>query len=140
MIGHGIGIPCNHSLHAEHVGQKRHQFEGLGAQTFGAGLPSGIAVEQMRVVSFDGAAAGTGRHDHVIEVLERDDDLPGQVTGVGAVTGIVGRLTAAGLGGRDLDRAAGVFQQFHGGEADRRAEYVHQTGHEQADTRLGGTG
>ena len=54
------------------------------------------------------------------------------------VAGIIGRLTAAGLGARHLDRAAGLFEQLDRSEADAGPEQIDQTRHQQRDARRTG--
>jgi hypothetical protein len=43
-------------------------------------------------------------------------------------------LAAARLGARDLDRAAGLFEQFHGGKTDCRPEQIDKARYKQRHT------
>ena len=79
------------------------------------------------------AAAGARGGDHCVVAFEGLDDLGGDCPGRGAVAGIVGRLAAADLQGRDLDRAAGLLKELYGGETDRGPEQVDQAGDEERD-------
>jgi hypothetical protein len=51
--------------------------------------------------------------------------------GVTEVARIVGRLAAAGLGARHLDRAAGALQQRDRGKADARPKQIDETSNQQ---------
>ncbi len=81
------------------------------------------------------SGAGAGGGDDVIIAGEGGDDTDGEIAGGFAVAGVVGGLAAAGLGARDLDDAAGGFQQGDAGETDGRAVQVHQASDEEGDSR-----
>src|SRR5438270_5889072 len=85
-------------------------------------------------MDFDHAGAGAGRRDDIVVAGESGDDLARDRLRVRLDAGIVSGLTAASLR-RHLDRAAGLFQQFDGGEADARPEQIDKAGHQERDAR-----
>ena len=87
----------------------------------------------MRQVVLQHATTGTRRHDDVIVAAKRVENPRGKVARRGAVAGIVGGLTAAGLRAWYFDLTSGLFQQPDRREADRRSMQVDQTGDEQRD-------
>ena len=92
---------------------------------------SGSLLEQLRQMLGQHAAAGARRNDDVVVRLEGLDDGSGDGLGGRPVAGVEGRLPAAGLAGRHLDRAARLLEQTDGGEADAGTEEVDEAGHEQ---------
>ena len=118
---------------AQHVDQERHQLVAAAGQVLGPRLHRRIVVEQAGIVMAQHAAARARGRDHGVVAFEGLDDLGRDRPRRGAVAGIVGRLAAADLQGRDLDRAAGVLEELYGGETDRGPEQVDQAGDEERD-------
>ena len=81
------------------------------------------------------SGAGARRCDDIVKALECLDDLPGDILGIGTVTGIIRRLAAADLRIRNLDDAAGALQELYGRETDRWAEEINEAGDEEADAQ-----
>ena len=133
VIGDGAVEARRHAGNAAHVREERDQLVGPRRQRLGALLHRGVIGEQRRVVLADHAGAGAAGRHHIVVGLEGGDDPRGDGAGIGAIAGIVGRLAAAGLRPRHLDRAAGLLQQLDGGKADRRPEQIDEAGDEQAD-------
>ncbi len=82
----------------------------------------------------DHPRAGTGRGNDVVITGKRIKHLQGNRRGVTAVTRIVGRLAATRLGARNLDRAAGLLEQFDGRKTDCRPEQIDKARHKQRHT------
>ena len=118
-----------HLVHAAHIDEKRHQLVGAGRQFLRLCEDRRLIREHLGVMDFDHAGAGAGRRDDIVVAGESGDDLARDRLRVRLVAGIVSGLTAAGLR-RHLDRAAGLFQQFDGGEADARPEQIDKAGHQ----------
>ena len=133
MIGHGAVEPGGNLVDAQYVDQEGDQLVAARRQILGAGLEGGIVVEQCRIVMRQHSTAGARRRHHGVVTFEGVDHLPRDRPRRGTIAGIVGRLAAADLQGRHLDRAAGVFQQLDRGEAYGRANEIDQTGDEQGD-------
>ena len=136
MIGARRAKRAADFLDAEHIGQKTDQLEGLGGEAPSALAEPRIVGEQFGVMLDHHAGAGAGRRDDIIERLERRHHLQREGAGARLVAGVKGRLAATGLR-RNLDMAPAVLQQFDGGEADRRAEQIDQTGGEQRGAGAG---
>ena len=112
----------------------------LGGKLNRARLPSRIGIEQLGEVFGQHSAAGTGRDDDVVVRFENGDELAGDRFRPEAVAAVEGRLAAAGLRPRHLDRAAGAFKELDRGETYRGSKQVDEAGDEQANARLSGHG
>jgi hypothetical protein len=122
---------------APYVHQEGDQLVGPAGQVGGGRAPRRIVLEQGRIVLLDHRGAGARRRDDMVVAGEGVDHPSRNRLGVGPVTRIVGRLPAAGLQGRDFDRAAGLLEQLDGREAHAGAEEIDQAGHEEPHPGLG---
>ena len=120
-------------LHFQHVSQKTDQLIAPPRQILRALLPARVGGEEPRIMHPQHAGTRAGRRDHVIVLFKGSDDASRQGARVFEVAAVIGRLTATGLGLRDLDLAAGLLQQLDGSKADIRAPQIDETSHEQAD-------
>jgi hypothetical protein len=140
VIGDAAVITGLDRLDAHHVHQERHQFVTAAGEVLGPGLHGRIVIEQARIVMTEHPGAGPRRCHHGVVVVERRDHLRRDRSSRGAVSAIVGRLAAADLQGRHLDRAAGSFKQLDRGETDRRPEQIDEAGNEKRNAARTGTG
>ena len=133
MIGDTAVKLRRHRLHAQLIGEKRHQLERFGGERLGARTPGGIVREECGIMMFDHAGAGAGRRHHGVEIFESFNHLAGDGCGIAAVARIMRRLAATGLRTRRFDHAAGILEQLDRGEADAGAKQINQAGDEQAN-------
>ena len=131
-------MASRHLLDPAHVGQEAHQLVGLCSEPLRARLPVRLVGEKRRIMLLDHAGAGAGGRDHIVVAFEGGDHAFRDRRGVTLVAGIVGGLAAAGLRLRHFHAASRVLQQLQRREADRGAEKVDETGHEEADPWGGG--
>ncbi|VTR67152.1 hypothetical protein DESC_590068 [Desulfosarcina cetonica] len=83
--------------HAQDVHEKFGQFEGLGGHGRGPRPPGRFIGKQLGVVMAHHGHAGARRTDDAGCIFEDFDEVPGRLAGRVPVTGIEGRLAAAGL-------------------------------------------
>ncbi len=137
MVGHGAIPLCRNRAHAADVDEKRDELPGARGEILCTWQISRIVGEQLWVMPAYHAGAGSGRDDDVVIISERLDDLDCDRLRVGAVARIIRRLPTTGLGARNLDRAAGLFEEPNGSKADGRPKQIHKTTREQRYTHLG---
>ncbi len=130
MIGRAALPARRHPGHAADIDEERDQLMGPRCQLLGHCPHRRLVGEQLGIMHMHHAGAGTRRRNDVIIPGKGRDDLPGDPFGVGPIARIIGRLAAAGLGARHLDRAAGRFQQGNRGKADTRSEQINEAGHQ----------
>ncbi len=97
VIGDRAPIGSAHILDPKHIHQKLAQFEAALPDRPGAVAPADILGKQLRVVVLDHADARPRRaHDH-LGILEYSDEPFGRRLRRPAISGVEGRLSAAGL-------------------------------------------
>src|SRR5579864_9587071 len=82
----------------------------------------------------DHAPARPRRHDDVVELFELAQCLLSEITRDAALTRVVGRLPAAGLGRRHHDFETRTLNQLDDRKTDLRTHQVNETGDEQTDS------
>jgi len=134
VIGHAAFETAGYAVELRVVDEKIGELARLCGKCRHAPAHGRIVGEEIGVVRADHAAAGAGRRDQEVAILEFGDDLRRECACVLAIAAIVGRLAAAGLRRGNDDRCARRFEQAESGEANRRAHQVDEAGDEQTDT------
>ncbi len=137
VIGHGSVERRRDLLHPAHVDEERHEFVDLLRKCLGTATPLRPFFEEFRIVQLEHAPARARGGDDVVVALESRDHLFSDRARILAVSGIVGRLAAAGLRRRNLNVTPRRLDQLDGGKADARAKKVHEACDEQGHPRPG---
>ena len=130
--------PGGDLAHAEHIGEEARQLMGAIGKRLRPCVPVGAGGEQPGIVLAQHPGAGPGRRDDVVEGFERLDGAFRDGPRIAGIAAVVGRLSAARLGGGHADGATRVLEQLHRREPDGGTEEIDETGDEQADPRAGG--
>ena len=135
VIGDLAGEVARHAVELEHREEKVCQLIRARGEALDALQRGGVVAKQLRVVGAHHAAAGAGGGDDVVEALELVEHLARQCDGRGAVARVVGRLAAASLCLRHIDRAAAVLEQADRREGDAGFHEVGEAGDEEGDAQ-----
>src|SRR5688572_28337129 len=134
VIGHRLRERRRHPVPLRHVAQELRQLIGLVGQRARTRGERRIARQQLWVMRLDHAAAGARRRHHIVEALERGNDLARDRERALLVAGIVARLAAAGLRLRhDHGVGPAALDQRDRRETHGRPIEIDQAGDEQAD-------
>ncbi len=138
VIGDAARVGASGKVDTQIIGEKRRQLPHAARQARSPGMPGWLRlrIEELRVVLAQHSSAGAGRHDHIGEGFECGNDLLGDLPGGLAVSGIVCRLPATGLGWRNDDAASSFFEQLHNREGRRWPEYIDETGDEKSNLNV----
>jgi hypothetical protein len=96
-------------LHSDHLHEELRELPGARGERLGPG--SVRSLREIRIEAADHARAASGGQHHVLRTRQRLERMPRHAHGLGPPAGVVGRLTAARLSGRDLHGHADVAEQ-----------------------------
>jgi hypothetical protein len=118
-------------FHSGNFEEESRKFPNSRLKTVGFGEARGIVLEDVRKMMRDHRCARARRHDDVFGIAEHVQEMPGDGARFIRVTGVEGRLAAAGLGFGKINLVAQAIENFRDGDADLRKDLIDDAGDKQ---------